>query len=332
MNLSFLGYLIALGLSVILLYLAYFWWKFGDPFYRVSSINAGHYVSEFTYADKGWKSIWRRLSYLPITTFVERIYWPWIVFAIPGIWNALKTKKPIDLEFSLAFLSLLIGFWFMSSTLELYNPIYLNPRHLIVIVPIMAFLIGSGWKTWKTNPKMKWTIMSLMILGVTISVFQNDWKTAAFQGVLAVLLFLPKSSWQLAAFSLVLIGPAILAIQYQKGLKDYQNLIKSLNKELLSPENQTPILVNNFIYFSREVLIPEQGLTDKKLIPIESADSLIRTAPEEIRVFIYKYYQHAYPQEEEDIRPLGSLLEPSYQMQEGQVDGQIEIQVYRRRD
>ncbi len=332
MNFSFLGYLIALGTAVILLYLSYFWWKFGDPFYRVTSINAGHYVSEFTYGDKGWKSILRRVSYLPITTFVERIYWPWIVFAIPGIWNALKTKKPIDLEFSLAFLSLLIGFWFMSSTLELYNPIYLNPRHLIVIVPILAFLIGSGWKAWKTNPKMKWTIMSLMILGVAISVFQNDWKTAAFQGVLTVLLFLRKSNWQLAAFSLVLISPAISAIQYQKELKDYPHLINELNREILSTENQSPILVNNFIYFSREVLIPDQGLTENKLIPVESADSLIQTAPEEIRVFIYHYYQHAYPQEEEDIVPLESLLEPSYQLQEGRVNGQVEVNVYRKRN
>src|SRR5690606_20965075 len=116
-------YLAALSTGIILsaAYLSYFWVKFGYPLHRVSSINAGHYISEFTYADKGLWSILRRLTVLPIITFVERSYWAWIVFALPGIVLGLKSKQTPALEVTLACICLLIGFWFMTSTLDFYN-------------------------------------------------------------------------------------------------------------------------------------------------------------------------------------------------------------------
>ncbi|HAZ25615.1 MAG TPA: hypothetical protein DCY95_14270, partial [Algoriphagus sp.] len=101
----------ACGITAALLYLGYFWAKFGDPFYRVTSINAGHYVSEFTYADKGISSIIKRITYSPFLTFIERAYWPWIVLAIPGFWKLWKERS--HPEFTLAFICLILGFWFM---------------------------------------------------------------------------------------------------------------------------------------------------------------------------------------------------------------------------
>jgi hypothetical protein len=51
--------LVLAGIILGAVYLGYFWIKFGDPLYRISSINAGYYSSEFTYADKGFWSITR---------------------------------------------------------------------------------------------------------------------------------------------------------------------------------------------------------------------------------------------------------------------------------
>src|SRR5690606_28424659 len=118
---------------------------------------------------------------LPIITFVERSYWVWMVFAVPGLVVGLKARKTPAIEFSLAFLCLVIGFWFMSSTLEFYNPIYLNPRHLIILIPTICILIALGWGEWQKSRKMTLLIACLLSLGMLISLLQMDWKMGAFQ-------------------------------------------------------------------------------------------------------------------------------------------------------
>jgi len=53
-RLEFYTTILIAGLLLSICYLGYFWISFEDPFYRISSINAGNYISEFTYADKGF--------------------------------------------------------------------------------------------------------------------------------------------------------------------------------------------------------------------------------------------------------------------------------------
>jgi hypothetical protein len=171
-------------------YLAYFWIAFGDPLYRVSSINAGHYISEFTYADKGFWVILKRLTILPFQAFVERAYWPWLVFALPGLVFGLKDKASRSFSFAIASICLMLGFWFMSSTLAFYNPIYLNPRHLIILVPILAYLIASGWEKWQNSKAWQARIIGLLLLGVVIALLIQDWKMAAFNTLLTIPIFL----------------------------------------------------------------------------------------------------------------------------------------------
>ncbi|MBN3519120.1 hypothetical protein JYB62_03820 [Algoriphagus lutimaris] len=326
---SFYISLVASGLVLASLYLTYFWIQFGDPFYRITSINAGHYISEYTYADKGIGAIVERLTITPIITFVERAYWPWLIFAIPGIYQGLKFRISVELEFALAFLCLLLGFWLMSSTLEFYNPIYLNPRHLIILIPILACLITLGWNSWQNSKKWKITLISLIGLGIIISAIQEDAKQVLFLVALIPVIWIKKRSFQFALLGIVLALPALFSIYYQKQLKQYQNLTNTLNELTQGADEERIIITNNFIYFSREILLPENKVSQERLFPIESLQELNKKLPKEIEVLIYGYYKHAYPKEQADVDLLESWLKiKNYQLESEEEIGNLWIRKF----
>ncbi|SFT49331.1 4-amino-4-deoxy-L-arabinose transferase [Algoriphagus locisalis] len=301
LNKSFYAAILATGILLSVAYLSYFWIKFGDPLHRVTTINAGHYISEFTYADKGFWSILKRLTILPIITFVERSYWAWMVFAIPGIALGLKSKTTPTFEFSLALLCLLIGFWFMTSTLDFYNPIYLNPRHLIILVPILSVLIALGWNKWKYSTKWRFGIIGLLGFGVAISLLQMDWKMAGFQLALFAAAYMYNYKFQHLLISVILLAPAIIAIPYQRKLKQYNNMTETLSSELQITTNQSFIVTNNFLVFSEEVLFPGDKINQKKLNGLDSLLTWRNAKTDTVTLLLYTYYHHAYPQEQEEI-------------------------------
>jgi hypothetical protein len=331
LNKPFYQWILSLGFLFGAAYLAYFWIKFGDPLYRVSSINAGHYVSEFTYADKGIQSILRRISYLPILTFVERGYWLWVVMALPGLRRVWKEKNKSGLEFFLVATCILVGFWLMSSTLEFYNPIYLNPRHLIILVPILAFLTALGWEEWQENPKLKQILTLLILLGGIISLVQEDWKMSGFQFLAIGILYLFHGKKQILAFGILLLFPAIVAVSYQHHLKQYDTLLQTLRMESINTENQSIILTNNFLDFSKEVLLSDHKANQKLIVPIEKLDSLKSQPPKQIRVLIYKYYLHAYPEEQVDVDGLQQWLKEEYVLINEEEKKQIWLRSFQRK-
>lgn len=318
------------GIILSITYLAYFWIEFGDPLYRVSSINAGHYISEFTYADKGIKAILKRLTITPFLTFAERAYWPWLVFAIPGMYIGLQRKHQGAIEFSMTFICLLLGFWFMSSTLAFYNPIYLNPRHLIILVPALAFLVAIGWNSWQYSKKWKLFLSVGIGLGILIALLQGDAKQTAFITVFLLVVWFGKRQLQYLLLSFVLLAPALFSVYYQKELKQYEVLIDQLHNTTLETDNQLPILVNNFIDFSKDILIPINPPAQERLIPIENFPQVASQSPPSFQVFIYNYYLHSYPKETEDLGKLNQWLERSdYQLIEERKEGQFWWREYR---
>ncbi|MBN3582132.1 glycosyltransferase family 39 protein [Algoriphagus aestuarii] len=324
--------ILATGLIFSLLYLGYFWIQFGDPLYRITSINAGHYISEFTYADKGIWSILKRLTITPFITFVERAYWPWMVFAIPGLYEGFKSKKAPAFEFALAFLLLLLGFWFMSSTLEFYNPIYLNPRHLIILVPILTYLCASGWVSWQSSTNWKWTLTSLILTGIILALVNSDAKQTLFLALFIPVIWLTKENFQLSFLGVVLIIPVFYSVYYQKQLKRYDYLLTELKVITEIHDDQTPIFINNFIDFSKEVLLPMDPASQRKLFPIETFEEIISQDPAKITVVIYGYYLHAYPKESEDVEKINSWLEDSsYELAEEHSENQLWVRKFRKR-
>ncbi|WP_111670986.1 hypothetical protein [Algoriphagus litoralis] len=308
-NLPFYSALLGLGIVFGALYLGYFWIKFGSPFYRFESIQDGHYISEFTYADKsGWIML-KRLTILPIITFVERSYWIWIVFSIPGLVKVWKKPESPGLEFALSLVSLLTLFWVMSTNFRFYNPLYLNPRHLIILIPTLAFLIALGWEEWTKNNKLKLWMNGLILLGVGISIFQQDWKIAGFQAAFLGILITLQGKKFIWVTAVLLLIPAFLAVNYQKNIKEYDQLMETLTSETSIESTDTIILTNNFIDFSKEVLLPENKPAQNLLFPIEKLDSLKSISPKKVTVLLYDYYQHAYPKEQVDVDALELWLQ-----------------------
>lgn len=154
--------------------------------------------------------------------------------------------------------------------------------------------------------------MALITLGILISVFQQDLKMAGFQLAIGVILSLNKFRYKLPVIGVLLLIPSLAAIQYQKAIKDYPAFMDTLSNSLESTENQSPILTHNFIHFSREVLFLDDSLKQNLLLPIEKLDSLKPHLPTEFRVFLYDYYKHAYPKEQEDVDRLEQFLKENY--------------------
>ena len=317
--LPFYFWMLGIGLLFGGFYLGYFWWEFGNPLYRFESIQDGHYISEYTYADKsGWVML-KRLTILPIQTFVERAFWPWLVLAIPGVWISWKSQEKKGLEFSLALVCLMLGFWFMSTNFRFYNPLYLNPRHLIILVPILAYLIALGWKEIWNSPRFKQFVLGGMALGILVSMIQQDWKMVLFQVALLAILFWNNAKLREISLALLLLFPVLKSITYQQELKAYPDFLNSLQEVI--QEDSSPILVNNFVHFSREVLLPENTIGQGLLLPIEKLDSLKTLLPSEFRVFLYDYYLHAYPKEQEDVDRLEVWLEQNAEMTQEEKSG-----------
>ncbi|MFC5623460.1 hypothetical protein [Algoriphagus winogradskyi] len=329
LNKTFYTAILVTGILLSVGYLGYFWIKFGDPLHRVTSINAGHYISEFTYADKGFWSIVKRLTILPIITFVERSYWAWMVFAIPGIALGLRSRKTPIVEFSLAFLCLLIGFWFMTSTLDFYNPIYLNPRHLIILVPILSMLIAMGWKEWKNSQNWKIFLIALLLLGVGISLIQMDLKMAFFNLALAAGVWFSNLKIFPIFMGVILIAPAIIAIPYQQKLKQYEHLINTLRTETQYTDSKQVIYTHSFLEFSKQVLLPEDAIAQELLIPMYQFPRNPSQFPKQIKVLIYDYYVHAYPEEQKDIEKISEWLDKNYQLMNTYKTGNINVSEYR---
>ncbi|SDD69074.1 4-amino-4-deoxy-L-arabinose transferase [Algoriphagus faecimaris] len=326
-NWGFYRSLLLTGLALSALYLGYFWLNFGDPLYRISSINAGHYISEFTYADKGLGAILERLTITPFLTFVERNYWPWLIFALPGLVWSLKSKSGKGFEIALGFLLLLLGFWFMSSTLDFYNPIYLNPRHLIILIPPLAYLISLGWNFWNSSNSWKLVLTAALIFGLGIAGFQQDFKNAGFLLAFIPVIWLRKISLQYLLLALLLVLPGLFSVYYQKQTKGYDQFISTFTESIQTAEKEEIILVNNFVYFSKDILFPQKNQT-QNWVSIEKIDSLRGYPPQQLKVMIYNYYLHAYPKEAEDVRALEKWLETEYQFTDSKKEGLVEISTY----
>ncbi len=327
-NWRFYTSILLTGIGLALVYLGYFWLEFGDPFYRVNSLQAGHYISEFTYADKSTWIMLKRLTILPFQTLVERAYWPWFVFALPGIAYAWKDKNSASFIFSLAFGSLVVGFWFMSTNLKFYNPIYLNPRHLIILIPLLAFLIASAWGKWQYNRVWETRILLLLGLGVLIAVLMQDWKMAAFNAVLAIPLGIKNQKLKLSALGILLLLPAIYSIYYQKSLKQYELLIENLQLESQVTDLKEPIFTHSFIDFSKEVLLPELPESQERIFPLYKFPSEPADFPKKLKVMIYDYYQHAYPDEQIDVDAITYWLNKNYKLIRMRKSGNISLYEY----
>jgi len=317
---------------ILSLYFAFFHWKFGNWFYRFEMVNEGHYISEFTYNDKGVWAILKRLTYSPFMAFVERAYWPWLVLAIPGLWMGFKNQKPILFEFALTVACLILGFWFMTSTLDFYNPIYLNPRHLIILVGPLSVLIAMGSAYWMGDKTWILRIGVLFFIGSGIAILLLDFKIAAHLLAFGlVLVFLKPSKLKITAIAILLLIPILASIVHQGQIKNYSHFIKNFKNTVLNNEKQHIIIVNDFVHFSKDLLLPYQEKEKCNLVSVENLAPLQESKPDEFQLFLYKYYLHAYPLESESIEDFENWAKSqNYEVIDEKEDSWILVRKYKK--
>ncbi|MCH7410226.1 glycosyltransferase family 39 protein [Belliella sp. DSM 111904] len=306
---KFYLWLLIFATITIVIYLGFYWFKFGNALYRIQTIQDGHYISEYSFADKDWKVMLWRVTFWPFVSFVERGYWLWIVLAIPAIISGVRHKTKISFEFGIAAICLFAGFWWMSTSLQFYNPIHLNPRHLIILIPVLAPLIGNGSGKWLHDSKTRIWVSIAILLGAVIALTVGDWKQMAFLGFFSsLLLFKPFIRRELLKVTsiLMLVAPVVLSIGYQKKLKNYTHFVSKLHDQV---ETNELVMVNNFVDFSKEVLLPNQTQNQAKLSPIEDLKGFESLSPDTFTLIIYNYYIHAYPKEIPDVELFFKLCE-----------------------
>ena len=326
---SFYYYFIGATLLIAIAYLSYYHWQFGDWLYRFKSVNQGHYISEYTYHDKGVGSILKRITYLPVLAFIDRTYWLWWIMALPGIYYGLRKKEPIAFEFGASALCLLVGFWFMTSTLDFYNPIYLNPRHLIILIAPLSICIALGSKYWLHS--LQWNrVLSLMLaLAGGYCLGFGDWKVGLFYLLFSGLIFLRKGKIQFTALALGLVLPVLFSVYYQHQLKNYPHFIQTFGSVALEASDTSPLLTHDFIYFSREVLLQEPQV-QRAIVSMADMESLVKNPPETLTLFLYQYYRHAYPAEQEYLDKAEKWIEANYELTHSEQSPWVSIRKYSR--
>lgn len=328
--LNFYYYFGLFSMLLVILYLSYYFFQFGDVFYRFKSVNEGHYISEYTYYDKGWLSILKRITYLPLLTFIERTYWIWMVLALPGIIDGFKNKSKPHLEFGLCSLCLLIGFWFMTSTLEFYNPIYLNPRHLIILLGPLSFSIALGAKYWLHDPFYKKILASLLTAGGFYSSIFADWKVGLFYFVFAAIILIKTGKFKYWMMAMALILPVIFAVYYQYQLKNYPRFLKAFQSTVLKSSADSPVLTHEFIVHSKEILLNQPDVQGS-IFSIYNLGSLTKEPPERLTLFVYQYYQHAYVEEQKYLDKAEDWIKKEgYRLISSSKDQWLRIEVYKK--
>ncbi|MBD8487160.1 hypothetical protein IFO69_00230 [Echinicola sp. CAU 1574] len=294
-------------------YLTYFSLKFEDPLFRFKSIQDGHYISPYTYFDKDWKVMLQRITYSPVFTFVERAYWLWFILAVPGIFRAFKNKRDLSLIFAFSSICLILGFWFMSTSFSYYNPIYLNPRHLIILLVPFSVNIALESKRWMDN--FFWNrFCSLWIaFGGFIALGALDWKLGTYYILFAGALLLCPKPIKTVSLVILLILPTFISVGYQKHLKNYPHLKEEFTKAMEKSRSSFPLVTHDFLLKSRGVITGNYNKAPHALA-LDGLKEKVRLdqQPEEFQVFIYKYYKHAYPEEVGFVNEVNRITENNH--------------------
>jgi hypothetical protein len=148
---------------------------------------------------------------------------------------------------------------------------------------------------------------------------------------LTIPIFLKNQNLRLLVLGLTLLIPALYSIKYQTNLKQYESLIETLTTEVQVTDITTPIYTQSFIYFSKNVLLPIDSPVQELLSPLNQFPKVERKFPQKLKVLIYDYYQHAYPDEQVDIDAISEWLARNYRLTSERKVGNVSLYEYERK-
>jgi hypothetical protein len=143
-NQRFWSQFVIFSVFLLVVYLCCYQYFFGDAFLRFRSIQTEHHQPEYTYYDKSWMIQLKRLSYEPYTMLINTSLIITFVGAFLSFFQLMKNrfylKDPLEDYWTKAALLSWLMFCFWSTNLQYYNPTFLMPRMILLLVPIFAIV------------------------------------------------------------------------------------------------------------------------------------------------------------------------------------------------
>ncbi len=174
---------ILLGIFVLGAYFGAYYYHTGDFFYRFRSIEDGRYEAVSSYFDKPISVLLARLTYEPIIMFVSGTTMIVFAGALPSFWRVFRnvftkttSANHIETYFTWLCVSILVCFWFGSTSLQVYNPIGLFPRMILFVVPFLAVLAGLNFHKIITNQKYQYFFSVIFLFSGIIA-----WQTVGLK-------------------------------------------------------------------------------------------------------------------------------------------------------
>ena len=172
-NWNFWKWTIIYGTIGLVLYFALIYLISGDPFGRFNAIGDNSYLNRCSYADQDRGILFRRIS----TDFFElmqrdHLLINFLLMLPTTLFLILKKKFKLDQKTHFMILSsivLLISSNFMSISLKAYNPMCLDIRHYLYLIPISAITLSMVLNTYLSEKWVRWGMMLLVLLGLLIS-------------------------------------------------------------------------------------------------------------------------------------------------------------------
>ncbi|WP_157492788.1 hypothetical protein [Echinicola pacifica] len=297
-SLVFYIHLAAFTILFGLIYFGYFYLFYDDPFYKFISINEAHYIGEFSYYDKSVGTIFSRVSYRPLMIFISRTYWIWIILAVPGILRALKNPKELHFVFAVSSLCLLLGFLFMSTSFSFYNPIHLNPRHLIILIPSLSVNIALEIKRWTSHYFWKRFVLLWICFAAVVSFALVSWQYGLFYSGIAACFLFKRPKLQVAGIASILVFTTIYAEWTVKEEKQYEHMVSMLKETIAESGENTPIITHALLCQAAP-LIFHSPIAELPLLDITALEEKIEAddLQEEFYVFTYSYLSEITPQD-----------------------------------
>ncbi|WP_116124627.1 ArnT family glycosyltransferase [Lewinella sp. IMCC34183] len=134
------GRLLVVLLPLLAVYFTIIWSLTGSPLSRFTAITANHYLNPCSYDVLPWPHLRERLTGGFLSLLTQAYLLPHLFIAAGALiyYAVRRTRDRRAYFFPLTVVICLLSINFMSISLTSYNPICLDPRHLLLFSPILA--------------------------------------------------------------------------------------------------------------------------------------------------------------------------------------------------
>jgi|GEM_PF-1647536 len=250
-NTKFWVYSLGIGIVLLITYFTIYYLKTGDAFYRFKVIQEGHYSFAMSYYDKSFREIIPRLTYEPFIMFINSEMAIPLVLAFPLLFS-IRKKDFINLSEFESFwkvlcLILLVMLWFCSTSFKFYNPLSLQPRMYLLLIPTLSIVAATALVKADKGRIIFYGILFAVCAGISYYFhFSSMLVYALLTGYFILRIYFNNSSLSFKIIPLLfilLIHPVYSMIKPSD--TDYKNEKEIVTKFLMDNKGNNLVLVDD---------------------------------------------------------------------------------------